>query len=371
MEEKSARAKSDLVQNASSPGSQPVVSETQKSPLPNKKNKPFFGIVVGIVAALLIVGIVGWYFWVNNVKTQKVYRVGILSGLNYFADITTGFKGRMAELGYTDGKNVTYDLHQTDFDMVAYKNILNKFITDKSDLILVFPTEAAQLAKSMTSETKIPMIFVGADVENIDLIKSVREPGGNVTGVRWTGAEVALAHYKIMRELAPQIKRYLIPFQRGIAIVGPELTAIHTAADKDTIKIVEIPADNAAELAGKLKSTMAESTDAVLLIDEPLAPSPEGSKILNDFASTHKILIGGILSSANKEYNSLFEINPSNVEMGKQAAALAVKILQGFPVGKIPVSSAELRLTINYRAIQKMKLNIGDSILSRANEIIR
>jgi len=359
------------VQGTSSPGAQAAAPDAQNlSPAP-KKNKPFWIILIGIIVTLLVAGAAGWYLLANSVKTQKIYHIGILSGLNYFSDIPGGFKEKMTELGYTEGKNVTYDLRQTDFNMDTYKSILTKFISDKSDLILVFPTEAAQLAKSMTSGTKIPIVFIGANIEDANLIKSVREPGGNLTGVRWTGSDITLLRYEAMREIVPLAKRYIVPFQNGVTITTGQLVSLHNVADKDGIKILEIPADNLSDLKEKIDFTRASNTDAVFCILDPLTPSPQGTEILNNFAKKYNIPISGTVIPLPTESNSLFFINPVNVEMGKQAAELAVKVLRGSPAGKLPVSTAEPRLIINYRAIQKMGLNVSEGMLSKASEIMR
>ena len=53
-------------------------------------------------------------------KTQKVYRVGILSGLDYMANTADGFKAKMTELGYIEGENIVYDHQKTNFDMAAW-----------------------------------------------------------------------------------------------------------------------------------------------------------------------------------------------------------------------------------------------------------
>lgn len=39
----------------------------------------------------------------------RVFRVGILSGLDFIAPLTDGFKARMGELGYVEGQNIVYD----------------------------------------------------------------------------------------------------------------------------------------------------------------------------------------------------------------------------------------------------------------------
>jgi putative ABC transport system substrate-binding protein len=321
-----------------------------------------------VVICVLIVFLSGC---AGKTQEEKVYHAGILSGINYFSDVPDGFREKMTELGYVEGENILYDLHYSDFDMAVYREILRKFIDDKVDLIFTFPTEVAQEAKSMASGTGIPIVFVAANVEEAGLIDSVREPGGDITGVRWTGSEIALFRFETLHNLVPQAKRFLVPYQRGIAIIPSQLEAISLAADEIGIEILEVPADNPQELEENMQAITTDDKDAVLFILDPLTPSPEGYAILNNFASKRGIPIGGTLfTSEDYEYDTLFGINPNNVEMGEQAAVLADKILRGTPAGTIPVVSAEARLTINYNAIQKMGLNISEGLLARADKII-
>ena len=82
-------------------------------------------------------------------------------------------------------------------------------------------------------------------------------------------------------------------------------------------------------------------------------------------------MIGGTLIPSNYDFNTLFGINPDNVEMGMQSAVIADKIMRGTPAGSIPVSSAEPRLTINYRAAKKLGVNVSEGLLAKADLIVR
>ena len=68
-------------------------------------------------------------------QEEKVYHIGILSGLEYVIDAVDGFKDGMAELGYVEGDNIVYDLQRTDFDIAAYQQSLNKFVDDKVTIL--------------------------------------------------------------------------------------------------------------------------------------------------------------------------------------------------------------------------------------------
>jgi putative tryptophan/tyrosine transport system substrate-binding protein len=303
----------------------------------------------------------------------KIYRVGILSGLEYFSGVTGGFKEKLAELGYVEGRNIVYDVHKTNFDKAAYSNALKKFVNDKVDLIFVFPTEAAMQAKIETQGTGIPVVFTGNNAEEVGLIKSVREPGGDITGVRWTGSEVALRRFDIMLEIVPQAKRILIPYQRGYPIVPSQLKALHQAAEKAGVAITELSAGNAAELEIELQEqskTINTETDVIMLIPEPLGVVPDVFAMLGKFADEHKIPFGGDFISAEGG-KSIFALNPRDVDLGGLAANIADKILRGTPAGTIPLVTPEPRLRINYKRAQELGIIVPEGLLSRADEIIR
>jgi len=310
----------------------------------------------------------------KNSQTQKVYTIGILSGLDFFADTASGFQEEMTKLGYIEGKNVVYDVQRTNFDPEQENKILKNFVDDKVDLIFVFPTEASLEAKNITQGTGIPMVFANANIEGVNLVDSVSHPGGNITGVRYPGPSLALKRFEILHELMPQAKRILIAYQRGYPIVESQLEVLRPAAKALNITLLEISGSNAKELQTELDlmdaSNDTADVDAILTIAEPLCVTPDAFEVLGKFAAKHDIQIGGALMISN-DYRSIFGVSTDNKAVGKQAALLADKILKGTPAGTIMVASAENFIQINYNLTQELKLNVSEDLLAQANEIIR
>jgi putative ABC transport system substrate-binding protein len=306
-------------------------------------------------------------------EKPKVYRVGVLSGLNFVAVITDGFKAKMTELGYVEGKNIVYDVQKTDFDMAAYKRILKKFVDDKVDLIVAFPTEAAMEAKVATQGTNIPVVFTFALIEGMGIVDSVREPGGNITGVRYPGPAIALRRFEIMQELAPQAKRMWVTYQRGYPIVSPQLEILRPAAAAAGVTLIEVPADNAAEVQADLDARAKGDDigfDAILIIVDPLTVTPDAFAVMGKFAVEHKIPIGGAMMEAGG-YGSLYGVNVNPIVTGQLTAPLADKVLKGTPAGTIPVVSDENFLQVNYKVAQQLGVKVPENILSQADEVIR
>jgi putative ABC transport system substrate-binding protein len=331
-------------------------------------------VFVWPILFVLILVFAGYVFLGGGSKqSQKVYRVGILSGLEYMAAAADGFKTKMTELGYIEGRNIVYDLQKTDFDMAAYKRILRKFVADKVDLIFVFPTEATQEAKAATNGTGIPVVFAVANIEDTGIVNSVREPGGNITGVRYPGPDLAIKRFEIMRELAPNAKRMWIPYQRGYPIVTSQLKALQPVAASSGITLVEFPADNAAEVQADLSARVESGDigiDAILFIAEPLAVTPDAFEVMGKFAAEHKLPIGGAYMMVGG-HGSIFGVNIETFATGRQAAVLAEKILKGTSAGTIPVVSSESFFQINYKVAQELGVKVPEGLLSRADEVIR
>ena len=338
----------------------------QRSHYARYKTRKIWTILVGMIVATLV-------FSACGATATKVYRVGVLSGLDFFANTTDGFKAKMTELGYVEGQNIVYDVQKTDFDMAAYKRILQKFVADKVDLILVFPTEASLEAKAATQGTNIPVVFSFSFVEDMGLVNSVREPGGNITGVRYPGTDVALKRFEILHTLAPQAKRVWMPYQRGYPSVPSQMAVLRPAAAAAGVTLIEAPADNAAELDADLKArTQAgrSDVDAILTLAEPLAVVPDAFAVIGKYAYEHKVPIGGT-SITQGDYASVFGVNVTTRGSGKQAALLADRIFKGTPAGTIPVVSPETYLEINYKAAQALGVTVPEGLLKQAYQVVR
>jgi putative tryptophan/tyrosine transport system substrate-binding protein len=353
------------------PSSNPQVDKPDiEKPSANSKKISLFWILT--ISILLMLVLVAGYFFMTSSKKQKIYHVGVLSGLSFFADTTDGFKTKMTELGYIEGKNIVYDVQKTEVDIASYQRILKKFVADKDDLIFSFPTEASLEAKSATIGTNIPVVFANAFTDDTGLVESIRKPGKNVTGVRWAGPDLALQRFEIMSELMPNLKRILVPYLKGYPIVKSQLEALRPVVKSNNITIIEIPAGNAAELSDEFQKVdkSISSADAILLISEPLCVTPDAFVVMAEFAEKHKIIYGGAYMTIGT-HESFFGVTPQSIPQGKQAAVLADKIIKGTSPSVIPVVSAEPYFQLSNRAIKKAGLIASEILLSKANEIIR
>lgn len=148
-------------------------------------------------------------------KQGKQYKVGILAALDFFEKTTDGFKDKMTELGYIEGKNIIYEIYETNIP-VGNEKIFKKFIDDKVDLIFTFPTEATLEAKAVSVGSNIPIVFAHAGLQDTGIVENITNPGGNLTGVQFPGIEITARNFEITYEIAPNIKRIWLPYMKII-----------------------------------------------------------------------------------------------------------------------------------------------------------
>jgi putative ABC transport system substrate-binding protein len=326
-----------------------------------------WALPIFVVAVLFLSGCT------SQAPESKVYHVGVLSGLNLFSGIADSFKEEMTTLGYVEGKDIVYDYQKTNFEPEKEKQILDKFVSDRVDLVFGFNTEVALEAKEATKGTGIPVVFANAFTEGNSLIESVRQPGGNITGVRYPSTDVAVKRLEILHELAPKAKRIWLPYQNGYPAVPAQLDNVRSDASSLNLTLIEFASENLTHLQEELQRRSQSGDvgfDAVLLIPESLSTTKAAFEAIANLTRAQKIPIGGSRIITD-DYGTLFAVTVDSVEIGKQAARLADKVLKGIPAGTIPVVSPESYMVINYKVAQELGVNVSEGLLGRAGEIIR
>ncbi len=312
-------------------------------------------------------------FGCSDAKAPKVYRVGILPGVDPHVSIADGFKAKMIELGYEEGKNIVYFFQKVNADPVEQRRIAEEFVKDKVDLIFALSTSAALAAKTSAQTSNIPVVFAFTTIEDNDLIKDIREPGGNITGVRYPGPDLTAKRFELLHELAPQAKRLWVAYDLHYPTSRRASEALRSAVSARGVTLIELPATRIEEIPADLDARSASTDtgiDAILIMPETYSQSPIGWTAIRKFAAKHKIPIGGN-SLVQAQQGALFSYAPDLLEDGRLAALLADKILKGTPAGKIPVVTSESYLRLNYKVAKELGLTINEGVLKMANEVIR
>lgn len=303
----------------------------------------------------------------------KVYRVGIVSGVPAFDAIADGFKAGMAELGYVEGKDISYDFQASMADPAKEQEIVKKFVNEGVDLIFAFPTEPAVAAQVATKGTNIPVVFAMTTLEGINLVNNAREPGANVTGVRYPGPDLAVKRLELLLSMAPRAKRIGIIYNVNYPATVSAREALFKAIPSMGVTLVDMPITSIDGIRSELNQRANAGDvgmDAILIMPDNLSQSPPGWELISKFASDHALPVAGS-AGFEADNGAVFSLIPDNVKTGALAAPLADKILKGTAAGTIPVVTPESELRINYKLTQALRLAVPEGLLKMAGEIIR
>ncbi len=339
------------------------MSGTSESKDGNRNGWIIYAWVVGML--LLLVGCAG--------EAPKTYRVGILVGADTLRVGADSFKNKMAELGYIEGKNITYDVQKSNGDPAEEKRIAGEFAAKKVDLVFAFPGQSARSVKAALQGTDIPIVFANAVLEGANLVDSVRSPGGNITGVRVPGIESVLKSFESLLEFTPRFERIMVIYDPNYATTSPALEALREVASSSNVTLQEVQVTQVQDTQAvleRLEQSGEAGMDAIQLLQDTLARSAEASGTILRFADAHRVpVVGGPKTLV--QGGALLSASSDIVESAEMAAPLADQILKGTPAGTIPVVSPQPHLYVNYKKAQELGLTVPPGLLKQAVEIFR
>src|SRR5499427_5224418 len=148
-------------------------------------------------------GVAGWPL-AARAQQPKMLRLGFVGIQPREAPVYTNFRKRMAELGYQEGRNFTFDYIQTP-DVEGYESNYRELAARKVDVFLAVGTERALRAALLAAEGKpIAMLAIDFDPVARGYVASLSRPGSSVTGIFVRQLELAAKRVEIAREAFPR-----------------------------------------------------------------------------------------------------------------------------------------------------------------------
>jgi putative ABC transport system substrate-binding protein len=210
-------------------------------------------------------------------------------------------------------------------------------------------------------------------LEENDLVESVREPGGNVTGVRFPGPDLSVKRLELLHQLAPQVQRVGVIYNENYPANKSQLLELQNATSAMGLTLVEVPISTVTDIQADLEARAASEDigmDGILIITDDLSQSPDGWPLISQFAAEHQIPIAGS-AAFEAEAGAVLSYIPNYLKTGMLAAPIADKIFKGTRPGSIPVFTPESSLRINHKLAQELGLAVPEGLLKQAEEIIR
>jgi putative ABC transport system substrate-binding protein len=277
-----------------------------------------------------------------------------------------GFKTGMTDLGYIEGKNVTYLFAGEPVNGEALDAALQEMVNQRVDLIFTAGTPTGIVAYRITAGSGVPVVFgVIADPIEAGVMKDIRVPGGNMTGVKLDEGQGR--RLELLLEIAPGINRILVPY-------NPDDSAAITAVDQVIgfapelgIELVLAEARTTQDVE-ELLANFPTDLDAIFLVPDSVVNAHLAAFL--SLANQLKLPVSGP-STAQVEEGALMTYGIIHSAVGIQAARMANQILKGANPGEMPIETAENFLAINLVTANEIGLQMPDDILRQAEIVIR
>lgn len=273
------------------------------------------------------------------------------------------FKQGLSETGFVEGQNVTLDYRWADNDNRRLPALAAELVARKVDVIMIEGGTPVTLAAKNASAT-IPIVFHAADAIADGLVSNLARPDGNLTGVSLFGPEGLAKQYELCSELLPEAKTVgLLVLPQGL-IGDHAIEDIEQAARVLGVKVDRINAATDADLDAAYARLGTLRAGVVLRAHVSLANK------LVELAARHAVP-AVYNQRAFVEASGLISYGPSIPGAYVIKGIYTGRILNGAKPEDLPVQQATtLELILNLKTAKALGLDVPQSILARADEII-
>jgi putative ABC transport system substrate-binding protein len=152
-------------------------------------------------------------------QPQRVPRIGYLSVLDASGESTRAEAIRLAmrEIGYVEGQNIAIEYRYAEGKRDRLPALAAELVRLKVDIILAGGATAIRAAKNATTTIPIIMLGQGSDLIEGGLVRSLAQPGGNVTGLTLLSTELGGKRLELLKEAVPKVARVAVLYDPASA----------------------------------------------------------------------------------------------------------------------------------------------------------
>jgi len=235
-------------------------------------------------------------------------------------------------------------------------------------VIVTAGTPAAQAFQK--AKTSIPLVMVAVgDPVGTGIVASLNRPGGNITGLTSISPELEGKRIELLREVDPKLSHIAVLWNPSNAFHVIEKKEAEDAASALRIKVLYLAVRTREQFDNAFATIVQERPEALLVFADRLFLH-ERSRIMN-FAVQHR-LPGVYAYLELVEAGGLMSYGPNYGDMHRRAATYVDKILKGIKPADLPVERPmKFELVINLKAAKALGLTIPQTVLFRADRVIR
>ena len=286
-----------------------------------------------------------------------------------FASRLAAFKRGLAEMNYTEGRNVAIEYRWANGDNARLPELAAELVRQQVS-VLVAPGSAPAASAAKNATAKIPIVFaVGNDPVASGLVRNMNHPGGNATGVASLNTELGPKRLQLLRELAPQATSFAL-------LVNPTnpknaeamLDDLQVAAHAQRLKLDVVGAATEQDLAIVFENLGRRRIGGLVIANDTFfvnrGKEMGALALRNRIPAIHMtpefVAAGGLIS-----YAGSFE------ESHRMAGVYAGRILRGEKPANLAVQEmSQMQLFVNLKTAKALGLTVPQSMLVRADGVI-
>src|SRR6478609_9735260 len=295
-------------------------------------------------------------------QQPKMLRVGYSGIMPREAPHYSAFEKRMAELGYQQGRNFTFEYIQAP-SIEGYQQTYGELAARKVDIMLAAGNEPA-LRAARAAAGATPIVFIALDFDPVEkgYVASLSRPGSNTTGIFVSQLELAGKRVEFIRETLPNARRIGLLWD-----AASREQAVAAAAVSEKLGFEP----HLLELTGEPPNYVA----AMMPMDEsPTQPVviPASPLFLRDRATIARLLLerGTPSICAFREVmeaGARISYGINLVDVFRDVAYFVDQVARGAKAGDIPMREpSHFHIAFNLKTAKALGIDISPSLLARA-----
>jgi putative ABC transport system substrate-binding protein len=304
-------------------------------------------------------------------QAKKVARIGYLSGQSRSTATVRidPFRQGLRELGCVEGENLIIEWRFADEKFDRLPALAAELVRLKVDVIVTTGRIPTRAAKEATSTIPIVMTQDSDPVAN-GFVASLARPGGNITGLSTLSPELSGKQLELLREVVPKLSRVAV-FGTSTAPGNAQiLRAVELAGGALKVQIQYLDVQSPKDIETAFRAAGKGRAEAVLMMVAGAVALPHRAKIIDLAVKSQLPAIHQ--NRGNVEAGGLMSYGPNLTDLDKRAATYVDKILKGAKPADLPVEQpTKFELVINLKSAKQIGLTIPQSVLYRADKVIR
>jgi ABC-type uncharacterized transport system substrate-binding protein len=333
------------------------------------RRREFIALMGGAAAALSPL----WPLAARAQQPGRMRRIGVLMGSGENdpeAKATlSGFTQGLAELGWTDGRNLRTDVRWAASSVDRARMFAKELADLQPDVI--FADSTPQTAALQRETRTIPIVFVNvSDPVGSGFVVGLPRPGGNITGFSNLEPSMGGKWLELLTEIAPTVKRAAIMFNPDTAPYARSyyLPSFEAAARSFNVAPIVAPVHNDAEIETVIASLGREPGGGLIAMPDVFVQVHRAPIIL---LAARNNLPAVYAQSVFARDGGLLSYGPDQRDIFRRSASYVDRILRGAKPADLPVQlPIKFEMALNAKTAKALGLAVPPSILLRADEVI-